>query len=149
MLCTSQEVYQELRKTAAISTSSKLYAVCKIPLKIEVKQDTIEISVFMDEYYGTVLQCILKESKEYEDVTYHVIKVVQVRSQRTTPEPFDIADSVLPDLAVAVSEVQYSTQSTIQTHYGTPSTGPRSSTHLPMEFGIPGMYCSGCEERED
>jgi hypothetical protein len=102
MLCASQELYQELRKSIAISTSTKLYQVCRIPLKIEVERDTIEISVLMDEFYGTVLQYILKESKKDVDVTDHVIKVACVSSRRMSEDNFDIADSVVPESAVVV-----------------------------------------------
>jgi hypothetical protein len=155
MLCGSQEVYQDLLKTAVISMSTKLYAVCKIALKFEVERDSIEISVLMDEFYSTVLQVILKESKKDKDVSDHEIKVVWVSSHRTTSEPFDIADSVVPDVAVAVSEQQHSTQSTIQSQQCTPSTGLHSGTQVPIQFGIgtstnfPGMHCSVCEEGDD
>jgi DNA polymerase III alpha subunit len=113
MLCSSQEGYQELRKSIAISTSTNLYGICRIPLKFEVEQDTIEISVLMDECYGTVLQCILKESKKDVDVTDHVIKVVRVPTRRTSEYNFDIADSVVPKSAVGVPLQAYCSQSTV------------------------------------
>jgi hypothetical protein len=155
MLCASQEVYQELQKSAAISTSTKHYAVCKIPLKFEVERDSIEISVLMDEFYGTVLQCILRESKKDVDVTDHVIKVVRVYSRRMSKDPFDIADSVVPESAVGVPLQAYCSQSTVHSQYRTPNhstNGSTGTTNVPMLFGLgtnfAGMYAS-CKEGED
>jgi hypothetical protein len=145
MLVASQDAYQDLRKNDAISTSTKLYGVCRIPLKFEVERETLQINVLMDDNMGTVLQVVLKESKRDEDVTDHVIKVVRVSSKKTSSGPF------ITGIPSTVQAHQYCTQSTAHgSRAASTATSPTGgSTNVPMHFGISsstGMYYDNRKE---